>query len=121
MHRNSQHHLVGKAVVDTYLRRIGWVSGALFEDGSSHPVWLLITCGRSRRRAERLVPAHEAFDREQDVYISYSKHMVHNAPLIAPSADLVQAQDAALAYYRLPQLAQQSETTRAATALPAAA
>ena len=36
MHRNSQHHLVGKAVVDTYLRRIGWVSGALFEDGSSH-------------------------------------------------------------------------------------
>ena len=85
------------------------------------PAWLLITCGRSRRRAERLVPAHEAFDREQDVYISYSKHMIHNAPLIAPSADLVQAQDSARAYYRLPQRGHQSDTSGAATALPAAA
>ena len=103
MHLNSHHPLVGRVVIDAYRRRIGWVTGVVAHDEFSRPAWLTVTCGRRRRQdCEYLVPAHEAFVRNGDVYISYYRSTVRHSPALSQDTHLESVLETVHDYYGLP-------------------
>jgi hypothetical protein len=122
MYLNHHHPLVGRVVIDAFRRRIGRVTGVVAEDEFFSPAFLTVTCGRRRRQdCQYLIPAREAFVRDDDVYISYYRHTVRRSPALGPGQSLERTLAAVQAYYRLPQPERASRQPLEPASLPAAA